>query len=318
MDLDYFIYIINDYYDCINKEKEKNFLNNIQTSGTYDTIMIYSIYYSYSPKVFDKVYRDQYIKNLRNKFENVIKQANMYRIVKNPQCNLLKGLEKNCISVFENLIKTNTIKSIDDNSSFITFIPNGTTTKNSKGAHLTSLLHLLVVPNPKVYGRIYNAVNLGTYENTDYNYDNVMLRGMRKNGLKNAKRIRPLVIDRIQNYYNNFIKHYRLQNNTETLQKFLSNSSKCLFKQARKEYPENPPNNIIVHGADMNTDVAKLWSIGSDGKIVAPEAHYIVGFHVHPNHSVGLLHMHIIDLTLLTRYSMHNVVKTIPWNYFLV
>lgn len=295
-----------------------------------DYDLLSSIYYSSCIANPYLKYRDVYVPKIIKGHEDIIEEANKYRDLKYKSCNGLKGM-KLCCSAFEKLINKGIIKSLDNKKDIITFYPSSSSTFEPDKAHVTSLLHLLVVPNPTNSGRIYNAINLN-------GGDCDLLINMVVRGLTAAIKERPKVINRIQKLYE--------RSRVETLHNFLGNSSSGMFKpfekpdypnwkisilpdikklegETYKEFQERFTNEYTnqkrVIGCDLNPLVLPLWSIDDrNGKIVAPKPHFIVGFHVHPNHSVGLLHMHIIDLTLLTSNSMHNVVKTIPWNFFLV
>lgn len=219
----------------------------------------------------------------------------------------IQGLPRNPIdgnnSIVMELINNNDIK---------VFNPNGTTTCNGTDhSHLSSLCHLLVIPNP-TRKRIYNAVYLKKS-------DREFIKAMCSEGLYVARIQREYLIHYMTLLYNQHIGcTYQIQN-TGNLIDWLETSSEGMFKRPgtsykvslEKNFSENDGSGVCVRGADLTHDAAKKFK-WEGGEIKAPEPEWVIGFHVHPNHSVGLLHLHIMDKTLMTKDSEENYKKTVP------
>lgn len=208
------------------------------------------------------------------------------------------------------------------------FNPIETTTKTEEKGSISSLVHIIVIPTKE---RIYNAITLKPE-------DKILVDKMESEGLKIACLQRATIIQYINylfiRYINSVFKENKRKKKVlqEDLWKWLSNSSGGELKSEKtwldsitkngfkfengNVIDDNPEKGIIIKGADMTEKCAKKFRIG-DGIILSPPSEYITGFHVHPNHSVGLLHMHIIDKSMLTIGSEHNIEKTvnIPFSF---
>lgn len=220
---------------------------------------------------------------------------------------------------------------------------NSTSYKISKNGAMTSLVHILVIPNP-TWLRRYNVVTLR--RNDIEKVDMMAIEGLKVAILQRQTIIQKLIEKRHEFHFGkenkkNYQVTSRLPggNNKHLSQDWLfrdnvihernpdeysSGSSnmdinRYAFKMDGKSYletfcdPDWKP-----QGGNISPTLKKHFRLSESPipggqEVLFPEAKWKIGFHVHPNHSVGSLHLHIFDENLLTHNGEHNVEKTIPW-----
>lgn len=179
---------------------------------------------------------------------------------------------------------------------------------------MSSIVHLLVIPDPKF--RMYNIIDFE--KGNDENIVNAMLI----NGLGVANDQRKWIIDNImQPAVTRIINGCEYTGKTftnESFRKWLhapscvingtDENGKTVYEFTLKTQ-KNWIQNDCPSGFDMTTKAAETWSLSPDGEIIAPEPDWVCGFHVHPEHSVNYLHMHIMDKNMQTNGSQHNYNK---------
>ncbi len=202
-------------------------------------------------------------------------------------------------------------------------------TVNPKKA-MASLIHILVVPNPS-HLKLYNGISL---QKEHIPFVNTMM----KVGLAIAEKQRETLfnvdtITRWHNTYNNSTKEQDI-----SLEKWLQQDSVVPYYDGFTCNDNNKEmisslkscktwkdsliiSNVpqisgekFVNGMDLTPEKASIVSRSIEEKGTLPPPQWHIGFHLHPDHTVGLLHMHIVDTTLMTRTGANeHFYKTALW-----
>jgi hypothetical protein len=227
--------------------------------------------------------------------------------VKTKKGKILMDQNTNCKGLF---YQVDGDKILPDPKRFKVFNPSGNTT-NTPTSHLAmaSLVHILVIFNPE-FKRIYNAV---TIKNKDID----LIDEMVTEGLKVAKKQRKTLVGLIGDLFKDC---YKARGGTNTLEQWLCQSSNGQLKSkgtwldSLKAIYDSPNK---LNGMDLDRSVLDPSIL--DPSVLEPsgikkEPQWVIGFHPHPTHSIGYLHLHIMDKTLMTRYSKGNFDRTVEWN----
>ena len=170
---------------------------------------------------------------------------------------------------------------------------------------LSSLVHLLVIPNPEK--RRYNGLSLHAEDINDVN-------NMFSIGLRKAEEQRNEILEKINEYYLKYKKNKPKK--LKSIKEWLETSSDGKLKsKSTWEESFNEIKNTTLDGMDL-ADGKIFSSLNEDGtinKFKPPD--WVVGFHLHPDHSVGYLHLHVVDNLLRTKgnESKKNIAKIAPW-----
>ena len=189
---------------------------------------------------------------------------------------------------------------------------------------MASLIHILVIPNPS-HIKLYNGLSL---QKEHIPFVNTMM----KVGLAIAKKQRETLfnINTITHWHNNN------NNNNLPLQQWLQRDSAIPYQQHHSHKPIEKTiegktfvstlktcktwtesfNDQQKHitGMDLTPEKASTLASSIEEKGTLPKPQWHIGFHLHPDHTVGLLHMHIVDTTLMTRTGAEeHFHKTAQW-----
>lgn len=196
-----------------------------------------------------------------------------------------------CIKKFTKLL-TNDSNFLDYRNCMKIFNP--ATPPNGELSGMSSIVHLLVVPNP-INLKLFNILGSRSEDVSFINYmaccGEVMAIVNRNYIIEN------ILIKKINgNWKNkdliNFLCDDIITEKGENLETVLN----------KKE-----------SGFGMTQEAASKWSI-EKGILKVPDPEFVIGFHVFSDNSQNFLHMHVMDKTMETKNTEHNYKKTFTIN----